>query len=386
MKQQRTAFCTLVVVFVAWGAAWPGDPLQKRLDGLRAAAGFPGCNLAAVYADGRMACFSSGAVDTANSRPMRAADRMFTGSVGKTFVAAAALKLVEQGLLGLEEPIQKHLGNRPWFARLPAAKEIRVRMLLNHSSGIAEHVEDERFARSLILNPDRVWTPDELVSFVLDREPLFAPGKGFSYADTNYILLGMIVERVAQKSLYQLVDDWFIKPLALTATEPAICRRLPGLIQGSTGPEPFGFPREVVQNGLYVVNPQFEWAGGGFITTAADLARWGHHLYHGDLLRPETKALMLQAIAMDAGHGASASYGLGVMVWSTPHGPAYGHGGIFPGYQSVVKYYPELGLTLAMQFNQDRTANPEMKKVYDFPDLFVRELIEKRAAKGPHPR
>jgi D-alanyl-D-alanine carboxypeptidase len=300
---------------------------------------------------------------------------MFAGSVGKTFAAATALRLVERGELSLDEGIAKYLGGRPWFSRLPNGAQITVRMLMNHSSGLMEHVGENRFNKSLIGQPDKIWKPDDLVAFVLDRRPLFEAGKGFSYADTNYILLGMVIEALGEKTLYQRVDEWFLSPLKLQHTSPAVGRELPGLIQGYTGPEPFAFPGEVVQNGQYVVNPQFEWTGGGFISTASDLALWGHHLYHGDLLNSASRAVMLQTIPMDDAHDSSVGYGLGVMVWQTVHGPAYGHGGIFPGYQTVVKHYLKYGITLAMQFNEDRTVNPEMKKAYDFPDLFVRGLV-----------
>lgn len=362
------------LTLVLSGVLAGGDKVQNRLDQLRQSAGFPGCNLAVVYADGSKKTYSSGISDRKRGRIMEKRDRMFAGSVGKTFAAATALILMEQGKLALDDHIETYLGRRYWFSRLPNGPQITVRMLMNHSSGIMEHVVDERFARGLIQQPDKIWMPDELVAFILDHKPLFAAGTGFSYADTNYILLGMIIETVSGKTVYQLVEDWFLKPLKLKHTSPALRRDPEGLIQGYTGTEPFGFPGEVVQKGRYVVNPQFEWTGGGFISTASDLALWGHHLYHGDLLKPATRAVMLQTIPMDDGHDSSVGYGLGVMVWATAHGPAYGHGGIFPGYQTVVKYYPECGMTLSMQFNEDRTANPEMKKVYDFPDLFVGDL------------
>jgi D-alanyl-D-alanine carboxypeptidase len=104
-------------------------------------------------------------------------------------------------------------------------------------------------------------------------------------------------------------------------------------------------------NGELVVNPQFEWAGGGFATTALDLARWGHELYMGRAVPAAARKLMIDS-AVPARLGADTKYGLGVIIHTTsPLGITWGHSGYFPRYQSELVFVPDLGLSLALQIN-----------------------------------
>src|SRR5262249_18163459 len=158
------------------------------------------------------------------------------------YVSAVTLQLVEEGLLNLDDKIEKWLGNEPWFARLPNAKDITLRMLMNHTSGIPEHVLDKRFTKAMLDQPDKIWKPEELVAFILDRQPLFEAGKGWSYADTNYIVVGMIFERVSGKTVYGEVQRRILTKFRLKETVPSDSRVIAGLIPGYSQPgSPFGF-------------------------------------------------------------------------------------------------------------------------------------------------
>jgi D-alanyl-D-alanine carboxypeptidase len=133
---------------------------------------------------------------------------------------------------------------------------------------------------------------------------------------------------------------------------PSTSRRIPGLVPGYAGPrDPLGLPDEMMVKGELVVNPQFEWAGGGFATSPPDLARWGRELYAGRALSPAARKLMLDA-AVPARLGPDAKYGLGVIIRpATPVGPTWGHSGFFPGYQTELLYVPDPGISLAVQIN-----------------------------------
>jgi D-alanyl-D-alanine carboxypeptidase len=119
--------------------------VQSKLDEARAASKFPGATAAFVLPDGRFASASTGLADLGASKLLAPTDRMPAGSVGKTFVAAVTLLLVEEGKLRLDDKLELLLGGEKWFARLPNAKELTLRVLLNHSSGIPNHVEDSGF-------------------------------------------------------------------------------------------------------------------------------------------------------------------------------------------------------------------------------------------------
>jgi D-alanyl-D-alanine carboxypeptidase len=333
--------------------------VKERLDALRAEAEFPGATVGFVLADGRSASVSTGMADVENNIALKPLDRMLAGSIGKTYVAAVALQLVQEGKLNLDEKIGLWFGREPWFNRLANAKEITVRMLMNHTSGLVEYYPLKDCKRTLKEQPDKVWRHEELIECALDSPPLFAAGRGWSYADTNYILVGMIVERITKRDLYGEVRRRILKPLALNQTVPSDKRTIPGVITGYSRPgSPFGFEGRVIVDGKFVTNPQFEWAGGGFASTAEDLARWAKFLYEGKVLKKPYLDQMLAAVEAKTGRGDK--YGLGVQVRQSEWGVSYGHGGWFPGYLSEMEYFPQYRVAIAIQFNTD--AGRKLKK------------------------
>jgi D-alanyl-D-alanine carboxypeptidase len=328
------------------------EAVRAALEAAHAENGFPGANFAFVVKDQAPAAVSVGLSHPESKRALAPTDRMLAGSIGKTFVAAVALQLAESGRLELDAPISKWLGKEPWFERLPNAKDITIRMLMNHSSGVPEHVQLKEFNDAFASQPDKVWKPVEMLAYIFDHKPLFPAGQGWSYADTNYVVLGIIVERITGERLFDSVMQRVVKPLGLKHSTPSDSRDIAGLIPGdSTMMLPHG---RTIQNGRYVINPQFEWAGGGMVSTAADLAAWAKALYGGRVLKPATVEMMVDAVPARTGPGDR--YGLGVQVRQTPCGITYGHGGWFPGYLSEVFYFPEHGVAMAIQFNTDDRA------------------------------
>ena len=326
--------------------------LQAALNEWRASTGTPGASLGVALREGRSLGFASGLADRAANRTLKPTDLLMAGSTGKTFFAAVALQLIDSGKLDLNAPISKYLGSRPWFSRLPNANDITVRMLMTHTSGLVRYEMNPKFTADLRANPDKAWTPEEEIAYLLDAKPPFAAGQGWDYSDTNYIVLGMIMEGITGTKLYDEVQRRFLTPLKLTEVAPTTSRRVPGLVPGYAGPrDPLGLPDEVMTNGVFVINPQFEWTGGGYATSAHALARWGHALYTAKAISPKMRDLMVSE-AVPAQLGPQSKYGLGVIVReTTPAGPAWGHSGFFPGYQTELVHFPEMGLTLAVQIN-----------------------------------
>jgi D-alanyl-D-alanine carboxypeptidase len=280
------------------------------------------------------------------------------------------VQMIEAGSLDLDAPISKYLGSRPWFGRLPNAKDITVRMLMTHTSGLVRYEMNPKFTADLRAQPDKVWSPEEEVAYLLDATPPFAAGQGWDYSDTNYIVLGIILEDILRRPLYAEVRSRFLQPLKLSRVVPSTSRRIPGLVKGYAGPrDPLGLPDEVIANGQFVINPQFEWTGGGFATSALDLARWGRELYAGKAISPAARKLMLDA-AVPARLGPETTYGLGVIVRpATPVGLTWGHSGFFPGYQTELLYVPDRGVSLAIQINTSvsRATGPRglLRGLYD---------------------
>lgn len=363
------AFGALLMQCAACAAAVQGterleEALRGRLERERQQLDVPGATAAFVLPDGRSGSVAAGFADLERKRPMRAQTRMPAGSIGKTFVAALALSLVEEGRLSLDDRLSKWLGGEPWYGRLPNGADIRIRDLLNHSAGIQEHVESEGFLdlvrQQVSRDPDAAIEPRALIALVLDRPPLFPAGHGYKYADTGYILLQLAIEKAGGISVWNEVVRRFIYPLQLDATSPAVGRLHPALAQGYLSEELLpGQPRTTLDGGVFRWNPVSEWAGGGFISNSTDLARWASALYAGRTSPSDLGARMTTEQNLNRAPEGYA-YGLGVVVRQSSHGLVWGHAGVYPGYRSNMSYFVDCQVALATQVNTDRLTGPQM--------------------------
>lgn len=328
-----------------------GERLQAIMDGFHSGGTFPGANAAVSLPDGTVIPLAVGEADTVKHLAMTPAAVMLQGSVGKTYFAALAMQLMGEGKLDLETQVSTYLGHIPWYGRIPNADGITVKHLMTHTSGVMRYEFKPAFTTDLSAQPDKHWEPAELLAYVLDEEASFAPGEGWEYSDTNFILLGMIMEEITGEKCYDLIRERLLAPLSLEETLPSSSRVIPGLIQGYAGPQnPFGGRDEVVlPDGRFVINPQFEWAGGGFASTATDLAKWARALYTGEAFDADLLPIMLDGVPALLGQGSR--YGLGVILRDTPAGPSQGHSGFFPGYLTEMAYFPDLDVAVSVQVN-----------------------------------
>ena len=348
--------------------------LQEKLTELQAASGAPGATAGVVLSDGTVLALAAGTSDTVLGVAMTASSRLLQGSVGKTYVSAVAMQLVHAGKLDLDAKVSEYLGDEPWYDRLPNHADITVRQLMNHTSGIIRYEFNEQFLVDLLADPDRVWRPEEQLAYLFDTEAPFPAGEGWDYSDTNYIILGMIIERLTGSTYYAEMQRRLLEPLALENTVPSDSRRIPGLVQGYAGAgNPLGVPDQVIVDGEFVINPQFEWTGGGIASTSEDLARWAKALYEGRAFDPSMLPIMLDAVPAQLGPGAR--YGLGVIVRETPLGPAWGHSGFFPGYLTEMAYFPDHGIAVAVQINSSDFPRLELS-----PGRMLMELAQLAAA------
>ena len=324
--------------------------IQLKLDEWHKAGKFPGATVGVVLPDGESFGLAVGYSDRDAKTPMRATDRMPAGSTGKTFAAATAMQLIKDGKISLDDKVEKYLGKEPWFARLPNAKVITVRQLMNHTSGLVRYEFKKEFTDYLTANPYKVWTPEDRLAYLFDEKPPFEAGKGWDYSDTNYIVLGMIIERVTGKKFYDEAIKRFVKKLKLGDTIPQDGPELKGVVQGYAGANnPFGGKDKMIENGKFIVNPQLEWTGGGWVSTGQDLARWAKLMYEGKAFDPSMVPVMLEGVP--AKLGRDTKYGLGVIIRPTQAGTSYGHSGFFPGYMTDMMYFPDKKIAVAVQVN-----------------------------------
>jgi len=327
------------------------EKLQAKLDEWHKSGKFAGATLGVCLADGNCFGLATGFSNLETKQPMKPTDLMLAGSVGKTYALAVALQLVKEGKINLDAKIEKYLGAEKWFARLPNAKDITVRQLMNHTSGLIRYEFKEQFTKDLTANPEKTWKPEELIAYLFDEKAPFEAGKGWDYSDTNYIVLGMIIERVTGKKYYAEATRRVLKPLKLERTFPQDRREIKGLIQGYAGEKnEFGGKDLVLENGKFIINPQFEWTGGGMVSNSEDLARWAKFMYEGKAFDASLLPEMLAGVSAPM-LGKETKYGLGVIIRPTRVGLTYGHSGFFPGYMTDMMYFPEYKIAVAVQVN-----------------------------------
>lgn len=330
---------------------------QRLLDSLRVATGVPGLTLGIALPDGRTLALATGMSDTAAHLAMTPADRLLQGSVGKTYVAAVAMQLVSEGKLDLDAKVSRYLGDLPWWARVPNAADVTVRQLMTHTSGIVRYEFNPVVERKLRDEPMKSWTPAERLAVLLDQPAPFAAGQGWEYSDTNYILMGMIIERLTGMDYYEALRGRILVPLGLRNTIPSDRPDLPGVANGYAGPKNdlggYDASARSREGGVthLAVNPQFEWTGGGIASTSEDLARWGKLFYEGRVV-DTTIVRQMVAAAVPARLGRDVKYGLGVIVRPTALGEAWGHSGFFPGYATEMLYFPGSRVAVAVQANR----------------------------------
>jgi D-alanyl-D-alanine carboxypeptidase len=290
--------------------------------------GAPGA-IALVRNTARVRRAAAGTADLANGRPMSVGDHVRIGSITKTFVAVVALQLVAERRLRLDDRVSTWLPGV-----LPYGNTVTVRELLNHTSGVPEYTGV--LLQIIATQPGTPWlahrTPEELVALVSHQPPLFPAGMGWTYSNTDYLLVGMIIERITSRTLAAQVKRRILDPLGLRETSfPADTPTLPAPAARGYLPGTDNTPLDVTE-----FNPTIYWAAGAMISTVDDLARFYRALLTGALLPAAQRRQMLTYV--DAG---GFGYGLGIFVLDTPCGPAIGHNGAVPGFIADVFTSPD---------------------------------------------
>jgi D-alanyl-D-alanine carboxypeptidase len=318
------------------------------------ARGAPGVTAALVLPDGTEVAICAGFADVEARRAMRPSDRLLSGSVGKTYVAAAALQLVARGELRLDAPLAAHFAGEAWFDALANAEDLTLRHLLRHQSGLARYEFEPRFWEALVAEPDRVWRPEEQLAFLAGRPALARAGEGFTYSDSNYLLVGLLLERITGRPIREHVAEHVLRPAGLLDTVPSDSRRIPGLTQGyCRALAGLGLPERMLVDGEFVIHPGFEGCGGGYASTPLDLARWTRRFASGGAFAAAVHAEFLDGVPAAAELGRGARYGLGVILHDTALGEARGHEGIMTGFLAATAWFPAHDITVAVQVNTD---------------------------------
>ena len=296
--------------------------IQRALDRLTATEA-PGA-IALVRDGDRTIRLTSGYGNLEKKTLIRATDRFRIGSVTKTFVATVVLQLAGEGKLALDDTVER------WLPRLvPNGKNITVRELLNHTSGLFDIASDQGFIARVLWKRTEVWTPRKMVGIATAHKPLFAPGARWSYSNTGYILLGLIVEAASGNPIGTELDRRIFRPLHLRATSFDRSPRISGAYAHGYLPLDGFRPRDAS-----VFSQSSTWAAGAIVSTAADLANFYRALLRGRLLRPRLLRAMETTVPVAPDpHGGGS--GLGLLETGLPCGRVWGYEGTAFGYKTI---------------------------------------------------
>jgi D-alanyl-D-alanine carboxypeptidase len=304
------------------------DAVQKKLDGLVTNDKFPAALAAVQDVEGRTRHYTAGVADLTTKAEVPVDGRVRIASNTKMFTAVAVLQLVGEGKVGLDEPIETYL---PKVVRGKGidGRKITVRQLLQHTSGLPNYT---RWMPSVFKTRNVYRSPQDLLDMAFKHKTSFAPGKGWEYSNTGYVLAGLLIEKVTGNPLSKELNDRIIKPIGLRHTywpakgDKTIRGRHP---KGYGSEKPGGKLVDITN-----LDPSWGWAAGQLIATPSDVNRFVSALMDGKLLKPKQLAAMkhtMKAPGMPPGW----EYGLGLMKMSlTCGGVAWGHGGDIDGYET----------------------------------------------------
>ncbi|MEU1415222.1 serine hydrolase domain-containing protein [Streptomyces sp. NPDC005731] len=273
----HTAPAPAATSHISPGRPWAGDHAVRQAVRQLTRAGLPGA-VALVQDHGRTAMAAAGYADLATKRPMSTADHLRIGSNTKVFTATLVLQLVAEGRLGLDDTVQQLLPNI-----IKGGDHITVRQLLNHTSGLYPFEQDPAFAAPYLHGDAGYYrSPRRLVALANAHAPLFKPGTKFSYSNTNYFLLGLIIEKITHHSYKQALNHRIIQPLGLRDTQlPVRSLNIPEpAAHGYLLSQPGRAPRDITS----AISPSTTWAAGALTSTVNDLARFDRALLTGKLL------------------------------------------------------------------------------------------------------
>ena len=385
-SRRRSVVCRVLAVplvaAIALGAAGgaasaapskgEAESLKSRAQGL-VGAGYPAALAAVTDSKGESAgvAVGKGSLETGQAPPLDGEVRI--GSNTKTFVAVVVMQMVQEGKVGLDEPIETYLPGLIKGEGIDASR-ITVRQLLQHTSGLPEHTDYYFSSNAAALENIQHYIPArDLLDVALSKPAAFEPGTQWSYSNTNYIVLGMLIERVSQRPMGEQIDQRIIKRLGLSHTY------FPGngekKIRGSH-PQGYHINGEGKLEDVTEMDASLPWAAGAMVSTPSELNTFFQAVFDGRLLTQTSIDEMKKGV--DTGSGGMV-YGLG--LFGTPlscGGTSWGHGGGIFGYETHNAVGPDgtavtvavtaLSSAIADQSNLENSAKEKAGKVDEAVD------------------
>jgi D-alanyl-D-alanine carboxypeptidase len=327
----------------------PKDLQFKLLMDSIVASGVPGIQLSVNYPGQGLWNGASGYADLAAKVEILPCNIIRVGSTVKTFAAVTILLLQEEGKLTIEEPISNYLTSDQ-IRGLDNAENSTILQLLQHSSGIFNYIQSAQFQTASLNDLARVWNPDELLEYARGKNAYFEPGTDVLYSNTNYILLGMIIEKVTGKPFYKAFEEKIFIPLGMQSTQFAAENPVPDeIVRGYVD----FYSKLNIINATDYSGWDYFTADGGLLSNAHDLNIFLQALFNEQLIKPESLVQMLDWQAREESFPDEfvTDYGLGTFKIGTAYGPAYIHSGDAIGYFASMVYFPDQKVSLSYAVN-----------------------------------
>jgi D-alanyl-D-alanine carboxypeptidase len=342
----RAAAALLATLTLAGAAqaASPRSTLTATADAA-IAAGVPGISI--FVRDGsHTTLIARGYADAAAKRPLTTSDRFRIGSVTKSFVATVVMQLVAEGSLALDDSVDQHLPGL-----VPNGGAITIRQLLSHTSGLPDYFSNKKIIAPYFAGNHRyTWSHEQIVRISAKDKPIFAPGAAgrWSYSNTAYYTLGLIVEQVTGTSLESELARRIFRPLGLGNTTLPTTAQIPGRHAHGYS-KYFGKLADVT-----TFSPSIIWAAGGIVSTPSDVATFYRALLQGRLLPLPLVHQMTTKVALIAGPShPKLVYGLGLYSQPLSCGTSWGHNGDFAGYHMDAFNSPDGKRQVIVSVNED---------------------------------
>jgi D-alanyl-D-alanine carboxypeptidase len=291
---------------------------------------------------------ASGVDDRDPDMPMPTDGTYAVGSVTKTFVAAAIMRLVDEGRLSLDDTIES------WLPEVPAADQISIEMLLGHTAGLGNWRDSDDYIPTILADPTRSFAPEEVLERHLEVPAASSPGDDFFYSDAHYTSLGLILERELEQDLADVLANQFIEPLSLDDTvfgDGTTRQTRHGWFSLDGDPDR---PLDTLDSPATSLTTTV-WAAGNMLSSSADLLIWGEALYSGEVLGDAITDTMIDM--RNEGDSPTWWNGLGTAGFclGTASCPdeveLVGHGGVFAGGNTFLVHHRDSGVTLAIHAN-----------------------------------
>jgi D-alanyl-D-alanine carboxypeptidase len=312
--------------------------------------GIPGIALAIEEGSDQIYSGVAGLASIEEGIPIEANDRFRIYSITKTFTATVVYQLVDEELIALDDAVAMWL-DEPAVQRIPHVERVTIRQLLNHTSGIYDFGDDDDspFWEDAFLGAKadwtKVWTVPELLTYADpdNHAPYFAPGEGFHYSNTNYLLLGMIVEKATGSTFEDELQNRILTPLGLADTSLATGGVVPdGVVDGY----------QLLDGELLnvtAINLSWVWSAGGMVSTTADLLRFARATRDGELMSPASFAEMFSFVPSE---NPNLQFGNGLYKDVTPNGTLVGMDGGSAGFSANMMWLEEEDLTVVVLVNR----------------------------------